>query len=182
MLDHVGDRLLDDPVGSQVQPGGKLGPLAADVQVHSDASFGGSLDQAAQVRQSRRWYQRAVLPPWPCVVALGPQHPKQPPHLAQRTPADLLDGRQRPGCLLRARADHVVGDPRLHSDQAHRVCDDVVQLARDLQPLLAARPASLGQLLTRPPLRLLGQAGRIRALLPHRIADRPRSRDQQPAP
>jgi hypothetical protein len=57
--------------------------------------------------------------------------------------------------------------PRLHSDQAHRVRDDVVQFARDLQPLLAARPASLGQLLTRPPLRLLGQADRIRALLPH---------------
>src|SRR6266404_3787249 len=64
MLDHVGDRLLDDPVGSQVQPGGKLGPLATDVQVHSDASFGGSLHQAAAppARPGRPYTRAAAAP------------------------------------------------------------------------------------------------------------------------
>jgi hypothetical protein len=40
VLDHVGDGLLDHPVGGQVQPGRKPAPLAADVDVDLDAGRG----------------------------------------------------------------------------------------------------------------------------------------------
>ena len=63
VLDHVGDRLLDHPVRGQVQPGGKPGPLAADVEVHPDAGLGGPLDQAVQVRQPGAGTSAGPAPP-----------------------------------------------------------------------------------------------------------------------
>ena len=114
-------------------------------------------------------------------VALGPEEVQQRPHLAQRTTAGLLDGRQRADRLAGLGRPHVAGHPRLHGDHAHRVRHHVVHLAGDLQPLLGADAAGLGQPLTGPLLGLLLPPGQVRALLAHRITDHPRDHDEQRA-
>jgi hypothetical protein len=54
VLDDVGDRLLDDPEGGQVQARCQRGPLAAHIQVHLDPGLRGPADQFPQAGQARR--------------------------------------------------------------------------------------------------------------------------------
>ena len=158
VLDDVGDRLLDDPVGGQVQPGGKPGPLAADVEVHPDAG----LRRSASARRSRSarpgaGTSAASHGPGPAPFLAPVSSSRSTPSSARISRSALrlvssIDDSARAassGCACR----HVVGHPRLHRDHAQGVRHHVVQLAGDLQPFLAPGPAGLGQLLARPAAR-----------------------------
>jgi hypothetical protein len=91
------------------------------------------------------------------------------PHIAERDPAGRGDDPQRVSHLLRVFVGHMVGDGRLHRDQAHAVRDDVVDLPGDAKALLVERHRG-GQ---------LGGAGRIRPPFPHRAPDRPANAENQ---
>ena len=175
MLDHVGDRLLDHPVGGQVEPGGQRG--------RSPRTSRSTRTPASAVRSTS-------CPGPPARRGPGPASPAQPSVLSRDAGSGCRRAARRAAPASRAArrgwsprsttargplppgvVDHVVGDPGLHRDQAHRVRDHVVQLAGDLQSFLADGPAGLGQLLAGPLLRLLA-AGRPCT----RAAGAPRSR------
>jgi hypothetical protein len=170
--DHVGQRLLDDPVGRQVEPGRQLGrrPLDPDLDPHPGPGHLGG--QGLDLGQAGRRGQAADGP------ILLAEHAQQPPHLDQGLAAGRLHRDQRLARLLGLAVEHVDPDPGLHGD-AHAVGDHVMELAGDPQPLLGDRPA--GQLLAgllqlgRP---LLGGDGRLLAP-PGPVAEPPgRGQDQ----
>src|SRR6266566_4478575 len=78
VLDHVGQRLLDDPVGGQVDAGRHRALGAADLQLNPDPGVRGAGDELAHVGQAvcgRHFRARAVIA----------QDAEEPAHLAQRT-------------------------------------------------------------------------------------------------
>ena len=110
-------------------------------------------------------------------VVLGPQHAEQAAHLVERLPAGGVDRLEhRPG-LVGALVDHVGRDARLHRHDAHRVGDDVVQLAGDAQPFLGHGPLGISVALPRRPRRLGARAARCRPAGPAR-SDRWRRRSR----
>jgi hypothetical protein len=136
VLDDVGERLLHDPVGGQLQPRGQgpRGPL--DLHLHRDPGRLGVGGEQVQRREPGLGLGRHVV---------GAQGAQQPAHVLERAPPGLLDHAQRPGRLLRGLLDQVGAHARLDGDHAHRVGHDVVQVARDPGALIGDGPA--GQLL-----------------------------------
>lgn len=57
VLDHIGQGLLDDPVGRQVGPGGQGAGLPANREIHPHTCLSGLLDELVQVGQPRGWGQ-----------------------------------------------------------------------------------------------------------------------------
>jgi hypothetical protein len=70
VLEHVGERLLDDPVGEQVHPGREPGHHLVGGQRDVEAGGAGLLDQPGEVGQ-------AWLGPEAIRVGLGPEDPEQ---------------------------------------------------------------------------------------------------------
>ena len=77
----------------------------------------------------------------------GSEHAEHPAHLDQPFPGGDLDAAQRVPGNLGTLVDDVVRHSCLHGDHAHRVGDDVVEIAGDPQALGADRPPLLLRLL-----------------------------------
>jgi hypothetical protein len=141
VADDVGERLLHDAVRRQRHAVRHGCQVALGAHVDRDAGGGDLGDEPVHVRQPRgRSEQR------PGVLGV-PQHHDQPAELGQRVPAGGFDDLEGPlrRCRVAAR-----GEPpgaRVHSDDAHAVRHDVVQLARDPHPLRGDGEA--GELVTR---------------------------------
>ena len=146
VLDHVGQRFLDDAVGGEVHAGRQ--GAAPPVMASSTGS------PAARTRSTRR--------PEPAAQRIGlrHQHRRRPPagRLGRTGPAARAGGAARPsrsGRWPRPRAalpcdpassavgravEHPAGGARLHHHHAHVVRHHVVQFARDAGPFRLDRP------------------------------------------
>jgi len=133
MLERVRQRLLDDPVGRQLDPDGELRRLALDAQLHRQAGRAQLTDQQRHVGEPRLGLER--------IVRVAAQHAEQAPHLGQRAAAGALDRLEhlaRRGVLIAQPAPFGAGLQHHHRDV---MGDHVVQLARDPRPLLDHRLA-----------------------------------------
>ena len=139
VLEHVGERLLDDAVREQVDAGRKLPRQPVRRQRDVQARPAGLLDEPGEIRE-------AGLGAQPVEAGLRSEDPEQVAQLVQRLASGLLHRRHRPQGALGVLGGHGLGRARLHRHQAHPVGDHVVQLARDAGPLLDHDPAGLGGL------------------------------------
>ena len=128
VLEHVGQRLLGDPVDAQLQLGRQLARRALDLELDRQARAREPADEARQIG----------------ALLAGPQHAEQPAHLGERIAAGLGDLRQRAARRVGILGRGVAAAVGLGDHHRQRVRDDVVQLARDPRALLR-----------RPDLRLL---------------------------
>ena len=128
---RVGQRLLDDPVGRELQARLQRDDLAGHDEPGAGATGGvaRSVDQVDKVAQPRLWCSHGDR------VGVLPQHAEQPSHLAEGLTCGLADG----GQPLRALGWHARRRQpgRLGLDRDHRdvVGDHVVELAGDPGPL-----------------------------------------------
>ena len=129
VLEHVGQRLLRDPVHRQ--PGaGRQGARCAHAHERDPHAAGPHLlDERADVglRRLRLELGRRAVG--------AAQHAEQPAHVRERGPAGLADGAERP---RRGRGVGVRGVPAavgLGDHHGQRVGDDVVHLPGDARPL-----------------------------------------------
>ena len=150
VLADVGERLLQDPVGGQVERGRQRSRIAVGPQLDRDAGRARVLDQRRQLRQPRL---RAVLG---SLVALA-QDAEHAAHLAERLVRRAADRPQRLARPRRVLLERGLGGVGLHGDHADAVGDHVMQLASDPRALLGH-----------------GDPLRGRALAPHQPPDRAR--------
>src|SRR2546423_1682971 len=112
VADHVGDRLLQDPVGGVVHRArywhGRRGHLELDVE------SGLARHRGERVDLSQAGVRR------PPVVRVA-KHAEDGPHLVQRLGAGLLDRHERLAHPFRALAELVRGDAGLHVDDGDGV-------------------------------------------------------------
>ena len=168
MLEHVGQALLDDAVGRQVQPAGQDGQVAvgAHVDLHSRlADLGHEVAEFPQARLGRQGQ---------LAVALAEQA-QQAAQLGHGLPPGLLD---RFECFrggVAARPEHPPLGRGLHHDDAQAVRDDIVQFAGDPGSLGGDCPGGQGVLLALQPFRAVFLA---RGTPPVRVHDPPEHEDQ----
>ena len=166
MLDHVGERLLHDAVGRQLDAGVDAHARSLDVERHRHAGVAHVVDEARQVGEPGRR----------CVVALAvavAQHAEQAAHLGERAAGGGRDGLERGTGLVGPVGEHVGADAGLHGDHRHRVGDDVVQLLGDPQPLLGEHAGRALALDVGPLLGLADPGLERLAAGPQRDPDRP---------
>ena len=164
MLDHIGQRLLDDAIKSQIRAHRQLGNGACDRELSGEAACAPSLDQRREPVDPESRHG-------PVLVALA-QHAHDAAQFGHRGPAG-----RRHFAECRSRHNRVVangdpGHPRLHHHDADAVGHDVVQLAGHAVAFLRG-DRSQAQLLLVPQL-LVGrrQALRQTALASHQDARR----------
>ena len=107
------------------------------------------------------------------IVALA-QDAERGTEVRQRLAGDALDLLQRAPGALGPAVDEVGGDAGLDVDRDHRVGDDVVQFARDAQPLLADAPQGLLLARALGPLRTLLDRRDVGVVIALRAAERER--------
>jgi ABC-2 type transport system ATP-binding protein len=144
MLDRVRQTFLNEPIGGEVDSGGKLVRLAFDAQVDRETSLARLLDEPTDMLQARlRCECRRLL--------RSPQHPDHAAHLGKRLASRSLDDQKRVALTLLVRSKQPPHAGSLHRHDADAVPNDVVELARDTCPLLGnGRPRDLVDLLELP--------------------------------
>ena len=168
VLEGVGQRLLHDPVGREIDTRRQRQRLAGDRHVDLEPGGAHLLHQPRELVEARVRGQRQAL-------AVAAQHPEQAPHLDHRLAGDDLDAGEIGRLALVLGPEAAPDRLRLHGDDADRVRHDVVQLARD------ARPLGLdgGRLdLLALELELLGARGQLLDAVPARpqgLGQRPRA-------
>ena len=135
VLDHVGQRLLEDPERRQVDALGERPRVALDGELDAKAGRARALQEVAEVGQPR--LRRALGR----LVLAGSQQLERAVHLRHRLAAELRDvrGGGRDALLGDGGGERLGPD----DDHAHVVRDDVVQLLGDPHALL--RDRALGQ-------------------------------------
>ena len=118
VLERVGERLLHDPIGRQLDPDRQLAALPFQVQLDRQAGIRDASHERRQITEPRLWLQR--------VGGVAAKHSDETTHLGERAAPDVLDRFQhltrRPVCLV----DHAPLCPRLHDHHRDVVCDRVV--------------------------------------------------------
>ena len=132
----VGQRLLDDPVGSQVDVRRQRDPLAAFLDPDGQPGGGRGVGQVAQPGQAR-----GRCPGSPLVHRA--QHAQYRAQLDQGLPADLVDGGQGGAGPVRLAVHQVQRGVGLDVDDRDVVRHHVVQVPRDPHPFLAGPAAQL---------------------------------------
>jgi hypothetical protein len=146
----VGERLLHDAVGGQLDAGIQRGDAPADDQARAR-----SRRVARLVDQGEELLETGLRRPRRLRSGVLAQHAEQPAHLRERRARGVADGQQALGALRRHPGCRDTRRLGLHRDHRDVVRDDVVQLTRDPGPL-----AARGQLEQRALDRLaLGGAG-----------------------
>ena len=128
VLERIRERLLDDPVGGQLDPDGELSTLAVDRELDRQTGVSKLADERRHVAQPGLRCER--------LVRVAAEHAEQATHLGKCAPPALFDRLQH---LARRRvlfAEHAPLGARLHDDHRNVVGDHVVQLASDPRPLL----------------------------------------------
>ena len=159
---RVGERLLHDPVGRQVDARGQRAPASPSRrQRHLEPGGAQRRGELAEPVEARLRVRRLAL-------GVGPHaRPSSRRSSRQRLAPGRLDRAQRGARLVGALVEDVVGGRGLHDDHRDAVGDHVVQLARDPRLLLADRPPR--RLLDRDPAVARG------------LAERPRDDREQPS-
>ena len=139
VADDVGQGLLGDAVGREIDFGGQGPGRPVDVEAQVDPGQPDLFGQGGDVAQTGGRGQGRVR------VVLVSQHFHQQPHLVQGLPGRGLDDGQGLPHLSRVLVHHHVGDPGPYRDDAHGMGDDVVQLAGDDQSLVDRRLSQLGR-------------------------------------
>ncbi len=132
VLEGVGQPLLHDAVGAQVDAGGQRHPLALDGERDRQPRPLDLLDEDVDVLDARLGLELGA-------VVLAAQHAQQPARLDQRLAPGLLDRGQR---LARRRllgAQRMALGAGLDDHHADVVRHEIVQLARDAGALLGHR-------------------------------------------
>ena len=133
VLERVGQRLLHDPVGRQLDPDRELPSLALDAELDGKARLAELPDEGRHVVEPRLGRQR--------LVRVAAEHAEQAAHLGERAAPALLDRLQhlaRRGVRV---AEHAPLGAGLQDDHRDVVRDHVVQLTRDPRPFLDDRLA-----------------------------------------
>ena len=157
VLERVGQALLHEAEGGQVDAGRQRPGPPLDAQLHVEPGVARAGDERAEAIERRL---RGVVG----VLAVGAQDAEQAAHLGQRLAAGGLDRAQRADRGVGVAVEHAARRAGLHDHDRDRVRDDVVQLARDPHALARHRVAlALGALA----LELLGArpqlGGQVRA-------------------
>jgi len=165
VLADVGQALLNDAEGGEVERRWEWPPLAIDLEADREPGLLRVFDKPLDVGDSRLWFERRV--------GFVAQQADHLPHFAERSPCCRLHGLERLLRPARVVAEELCGGIGLDSDDADRVGDDVVQLARDPAALgghgLARSSLALGLELSGELVHRRGAA----ALAPQRLADEP---------
>ena len=133
MPECVGERLLDDPVGRDVDARRQVARLSLDDEVCVESGIGDLVDQLGQAREARRRGERQI-------ALVFTQHAEQAPHLVERPLRGVLDGVEGLERLVGTIAmDHPTSPAGLDDDQAERMSDHVVELPGDPDPFLGRR-------------------------------------------
>jgi len=137
VLEHVGEALLDDPVGGDIDPARQGELLTGNAQPHGQPGTPELFQQS--VKTVEAWLRRELDSP--AVLAHGIQ---QVPHVRQCGTACLLDIPQHVPVLLVRIWQLVAHGADLQDHDADRVGDGVVQLSRDSASLVGRRSARGG--------------------------------------
>ena len=132
MLERVRQALLDDPVRGEVDRAGERECLAVDVQSHRKARRVDVVDERVEGLEARLGAELDAVP-------VAAHRAEQEAHLGQRRAAGLLDSPERVPVLDESPRELVPDGADLEHHHAHRVGDDVVELARDPRALLGDR-------------------------------------------
>jgi hypothetical protein len=130
---RVHQRLLDDPVRGQVDPGRELDRLPFGHQLDWQTGITNLPDEAIEVAQARLRREHGGL-------VRRSEDIHQAAHLVERLAAGRLDGNESLDRLVGIRRQRPPPATRLEDDHADRVGNDVVQLASDPSPLVGHRP------------------------------------------
>ena len=170
--ERVRQALLHDPVGGEVERTRERGRLAVDAQPHGQA-------RPADLREQGVEAVEAGLGDELELVAVAAHGPEESAHLGERCAPGLLDALERVAVLCERGGKLVPHGADLEHHHAHRVGDDVVELARDARALLRDGDAGGGLAL---PLGLDGAPLRRLCLLGalvHGEAREPADREQE---
>ena len=156
--ERVGQALLHDSIGREVDRGGQRDALALDLQPHRKARAPELLDQRVEAVEAR---MRGALG----VLTVASHRAEQAAHLAQCRAAGLLDAPERLAVPLELVREVVPDGADLKHHHADGVRDDVVELARDARALLGdcdtRRGLALPLRLRRTQLRCVGALGSL---------------------
>ena len=176
VLERVRQGFLHDPVGGEIDSRRQRHRRSLHVHPHGQAR---SADLVGERVETVEAGLRGELE----VVAVAAHRAEQAAHLGERAAAGALDAAQCFGILGQLVGQLVADGADLEHHHAHRVRDDVVQLARDPGALLghgdACRRVALALGRGRA---LLGRLGLLGALVdgePAQPADREQQRDEE---
>jgi len=168
VLQHVGERLLHDPVHRRTYRCRIRRRFAVDLQGDRETRRPDAVHEGGELGEAGLWFAQLI---WLVLITHDVEEPAQ---LGQGLPAaafDMGERLARPGRLV---LENALGRYRLHDHHTDVVCDQVVQLPGDTDPFCC----------NRRPLRLFGllslglQRARLTAAL-HREPDQPRGRHEQ---
>jgi hypothetical protein len=137
VLECVGQALLHDAVGGEVDPARKREGLSVDVELDGKARARDFLEERVETVEAWLWHERDLV----TVVA---HRPEETTHLGERSATGPLDASQSLAVVGELFGELVPDSPDLEHHHADRVRHDVVELARDPRPLLGHGEACSG--------------------------------------
>jgi hypothetical protein len=179
VLQHVGQRLLHDPVHGQSQVVGHVMRVSLADDGDVQAGLPQPFSQNVYVFQAGRRHMGAIQ-------FAGAEHAKQAAHLLQRGAAGVLHVGHRGLGPGRVRVGDTLRGLRLDDHHADVVCHDVVHLPSDAEPLGERGAALAFGLLRGQQFGTLGEYGDVVGprleLLADKEADQPRAGRGQDRP
>ena len=171
VLDRVGQPLLDEPVGGEVDARRQRLGRPLDPELDGQPELARVRDQPVQVLEARLGCERGRL-------LRAPEHADHAPHLGERLAAGLLDDEQGLALLLLVRLEEPPRRRRLDGHHADAVADDVVELPRDAAALVGDGELRLLDPLSLGPLEAFLRHLRLVALAAEAEPDRPADREE----
>ena len=139
VLERVGQGLLDDPVGGELQAGVKGPWRPIHGQFDRETGAADLLDELAESLEARD--RRAGVVAASRRPGRVAQHAQHPPHVGQRLATGPVDGLERRAHALRPPVERGQSGAGLDHDHADMMRDDVVELAGDPLALVLDRAA-----------------------------------------
>ena len=129
VLERVGQRLLDDPIDRQIDPGLQSALLAVYLEGDWKSCCTHLLDERPQFGSARLRRELESL--------AFAEHPEKTRHLPERLPPRPLDRHQLVACPRGFGVEHSVGRLRVQHHHRHGMRDHVVKVSRDPCPLIS---------------------------------------------
>ena len=153
VLERVRQRLLNDPVGRQVDAWRQLDRLSLDIDLDRQTRRAELLGQVRRPARAMAAVHGRARRRSHAAVRAGAASPREPARLCARS-------RRRRRGIRGIVLEHAAPSARLHDDDRNRVGDDVVQLASNPLTLLADRGLRLRLLALEPMLALAPEPDR----------------------